>query len=340
MPFRSFDSFESLSRRGRQSDTFSVPLKNDEKGYLDRECPSKPCLFKFKVHGDDWEKRVKKNAFCPCCRHEAAKDQWHTTEQVEHAKREALNHLKGLVHGMLESVARDFNRNQPRGGFLTVSMQVSGRSHRTFTIPAPAAKALTMEITCEQCQSKFAVLGSAFFCPTCGHSSAERVFDDAIEKVRAKVDLLSEIKKPLEAKGHKDQAAVICRSLLESSIMECVSALQRFSEQVYERTQPARSAPFNAFQRIDQSSDLWRAALGEGHENWLTPHELARLKLHYQRRHKLAHAEGIVDVKYVRESGDPTYTVGQRIVVSDDDVLELAGLVAKIAAGLRRLVNR
>ncbi|WP_296645196.1 hypothetical protein, partial [Roseinatronobacter sp.] len=42
-----------LEKLGRMKE-ISVPIKLDSEGYLDKECPSEPCLFLFKIHGDDW----------------------------------------------------------------------------------------------------------------------------------------------------------------------------------------------------------------------------------------------------------------------------------------------
>lgn len=45
-----------------------VPIKADEEGYLDKECPSDNCLFQFKVFEEDWSKKSKEDsAFCPLC---------------------------------------------------------------------------------------------------------------------------------------------------------------------------------------------------------------------------------------------------------------------------------
>lgn len=50
----------------------SVPIDVDEKGYLDRQCPSEDCEFFFKVNEEDWLNIVSDDAvWCPFCRHEA-----------------------------------------------------------------------------------------------------------------------------------------------------------------------------------------------------------------------------------------------------------------------------
>jgi len=65
-----------------------------------------------------------------------------------------------------------------------------------------------------------------------------------------------------------------------------------------------------------------------------------RLKILYQRRHILAHNEGIVDAKYIEKSDDSSYKEGQRIVVSDRDIDDLLNCLEKLGSGLKTACNR
>lgn len=95
--------------------SISVPIETDEKGYIDKQCPSEQCEFLFKVNKEDWSNLFKDEAvWCPMCRHEAPADQWFTIEQAEHAKSEAMTVVKGEINKALRSGAQKFNRTQPR----------------------------------------------------------------------------------------------------------------------------------------------------------------------------------------------------------------------------------
>jgi ribosomal protein L44E len=147
----------------------SVPIESDEKGYIDKQCPSEECEFIFKVNEEDWANIFKDEAvWCPLCRHEAPADQWFTIEQVKHAKGEALAVIQGKIHNALRSGAQKFNRRQPKNSFIPMSMKVERGIKRTHTIPAKAAEAMQLEITCEECNSRFAVILAA-------HISVQRV---------------------------------------------------------------------------------------------------------------------------------------------------------------------
>lgn len=318
--------------KGLDGRSVSVPIDADDKGYLDKQCPSEGCEFMFKVHQQDWRNLFSDEAvWCPMCRHEAPADQWFTTEQAEHVKREALTAIKGEINRAMRADAKNFNRRQPQNGFLSMSMSVSGGYHRTLVLPAKAAAAMQLEIECERCSARFAVIGSAYFCPCCGFNSVLRTFRDSLRKIRAKKDGEETVRAALSETIGGDDAELTCRSLRETCLTDGVTAFQRYCEGLYE---PYGSPPFNAFQRIFDGSQLWLVAVGAGYEEWLSADELKALKILYQKRHLLAHQEGIVDDRYIRNSGDQTYRPGQRVVISKDDVDDLLKLLEKLAAGI------
>ncbi len=327
------DLIKELGRIDGQS--VSVPIECDENGYIDRQCPSEECEFLFKVNEEDWDEIFKDEAvWCPLCRHEAPADQWFTINQIEHAESEALAIIQGKIHNSLRSGAQKFNRNQPRNSFISMSMKVNGVIKRTHTIPAEAAEVMQLEITCEECNSRFAVIGSAFFCPACGHNSVVRTFFDSLRKIKAKRDSIEVVRKALIESTGKDEAELTCRSIRETCISDGVVAFQKYCEGRYS---VHGKAPFNAFQRLDQGSDIWKEATKKGYDSWLNNEELDRLKILYQRRHILAHNEGIVDSQYIKKSEDSSYIEGQRIVVSDKDIGDLLNCLEKLGEGLKDL---
>lgn len=67
--------------------------------------------------------------------------------------------------------------------------------------------------------------------------------------------------------------------------------------------------------------------------------ELRTIEVMVQRRHKIGHAQAIVDQRYVEKSGDRAYEVGQRLVVTRAQVVRLAAAVEKLADGLSQSVE-
>ena len=50
---------------------------------------------------------------------------------------------------------------------FTMKMKVE-RGFREIVLPASAAEPMRLKLTCEECSCRFAVIGSAFFCPSHG----------------------------------------------------------------------------------------------------------------------------------------------------------------------------
>lgn len=315
--------------------SISIDIETDEKGYIDKQCPVEECEFLFKVYGDDWTNICKDEAiWCPQCRHEAPSDQWFTLEQVEHSKKEAEAVLKGTIHNAMISDARKFNRKQPKGGFVTMSLKVSGGHQRTHTLPAKAAEEMQLEIQCNECSTRFSVVGSAFFCPACGHNSVERMFRDSLRKIQSKKDNLSLVRSSLSESVGKDDAEITCRSIMESCLSDGVVAFQKYAESCYSKY---GDPPFNAFQRLEQGSKLWEDATGKKYSDWLSAEELQKLNISFQKRHLLAHNEGIVDSKYLERSGDVSYKDGQRIVITENDIESMVCSISKLAEGIAKI---
>ena len=174
---------------------------------------------------------------------------------------------------MLVSGAQKFNRKQSKGGFISISMKVHGGPQRTYAIPAPAAESMQLEIRCEECNSRFAVIGSAFFCPACGHNSVRRTFSDSPRKIRAKKESIEIVRQALAEAGRKDDAELTCRSLIESCIQDGVVAFQKYCDGLYKPFAAQKKQAFNVFQRLRQASELWESAIKKGYADWLSQME-------------------------------------------------------------------
>ncbi len=330
------DLIKEIEQLNQQS--VSVPIESDEKGYTDKQCPSEACEFIFKVNEEDWINIFQdESVWCPLCRHEAKADQWFTIEQIEDAKAEALTVIKGKINNALHSGAKKFNSKQSKNSFISMSMKVPGGLKRTHIIPIKAAEEMQLEIKCEKCNSRFAVIGSAYFCPACGHNSVINTFFDSLRKIKAKQNNIEIVREALNESSGKDEAELVCRSMLETCISDGVVAFQKYCEGLYE---PLGKIPFNAFQRLEQGNELWMKAINIGYSNWLSKKENDSLKIIYQKRHILSHNEGIVDVKYIQKSGDNTYKEGQRIVVSNNDIESLLNCLDKLGNGLNQSMNK
>lgn len=327
---------KELKKLERTSITFTVEM--DEDGYYDKECPNEDCLFQFKVHAEDWKNICNDDSIhCPLCGHKAPSSSWWTQEQIDSGKKQSLNVVSASINKGLVAGARKFN-STPQRGLVQVSMKVSGNGPTFYSVmPIRAHEEMRLKISCEECSTRFAVIGSAYFCPSCGHNSVNRIFENSLKKVEVKLNNLETVRIALIEAVDKDTAEITCRSMIETGINDCVVAFQKIMESLYLKLPNAQKPPFNAFQRIEDGSSLWKKTCNKGYEDWISPKEFSELNILFNKRHLLAHTEGFVDHRYLDKSGDSSYSVGQRIVIKEGDVRKFVSIIKKIVSKARQI---
>ena len=315
----------------------SVPsaAEPDAEGYIDRQCPAEACEFVFKVDGEDWRDIVRDEAvWCPFCGCEQPADQWWTHEQVEAIKKAALGQVAEMINGALRRDAARWNRRQRKRSFISMTMRVDAKP-RTVTLPAAASKPMRLKIDCSECGCRFAVIGSAFFCPACGHNSSDRMFRQSLATIAATLNHLGPITAGIT---DQDAAETMRRLLVEDSLQRIVTAFQRYAEALYARHPNPPKARRNIFQNLADGSALWDAAFGSPYSKYLGPSQLELVQRYFQQRHLLAHCEGLVDSDYVAKTGDNSFRPGQRLVVREASVREFLTLVELLSDGLAQAV--
>jgi uncharacterized Zn finger protein (UPF0148 family) len=326
--------FEETIRALRAIDgkhTVSIPIGDDEEGYFDRECPREDCLFQFKVLTEDWKAVVRdEEVFCPNCGHSADSSKWWTAEQIAHAKKAAAAQIRSRISGALRRDATRFNARQRPGGFLSMSMKVDSKP-QSLLLPPAAVAPMRLKIACSACSCRYAVVGSAYFCPACGHNAADQQFLLTIEGIRQAMASLDTVRAAIPDADIAEQTA---RLLVEHGIISLVTSFQRCAEALYAALPSVESVRRNAFQNLDEGDRIWKAATGHSYSDHLEEDELGSLRIIFQQRHLLAHTQGMVDADYVTKSGDQRYSVGQRLVIRSPDTLGAAIIVEKLGRGL------
>lgn len=304
--------------------TIEVPyyFQEDSNGFLDRECHN--CGYLFKISSGAWD-TLNTTQFCPLCKSQGAKEAFFTEEQGLKRKeqfdlgiREALGNE---VTAELEGLYSRKNIQNP--------YQIEGFPFPNDLVPEKVRELSQIEINCDNCLINYAIYGSAYFCPNCGHHSYEKIFNNSIIKIKAKLNHAELLTSGDQSTN--DTNIVIARSLIETSLNDCVIAFQFNIEEVFKSRFPSVSIPFNLFQRIDEGNQFWKQHQATGYVDILTNTELGKLRLYFQKRHLLSHTDGIVNSKYIAKAGDTSYAVGQRIVVKKNEVEDCLSLVEKIS---------
>ncbi len=232
---------------------FSIELELDDKGCLDRLCPSAACRAPFKVRFEDWRNIVRDEVvYCPLCRHDDPASDWNTPEQSEQIKGAALAHVQRRLGRALGNDSRRFNARQPRGGLIKMSM--SYRPGRTsVAVPATATDVMTQEFDCPECHCRYSSVGAAFFCPSCGHNSVLETFKNSVETVRKTMDALPGIREAIAEETGENVAEDSIRHITENGLVKLVSSLQRYAEALF--SLPAERSPIRGSQELVPEPD-------------------------------------------------------------------------------------
>lgn len=317
-------------------DKIPITLMSDNKGYFDRECPNSNCLYVFKIHMKDWENKISDDeVHCPMCGHVDTSDKWWTQEQLDGMQEILSSYALNMIQNELDKSFKKLANSTKNNKHIQIKYK-PGRKISFINNPIGQREEWATDITCEKCQTRYSVIGSAYFCPCCGYNSAVSVFNKSMESIKKMVNSLSEMKSMLIDIHDIDTAETMCRSLLEGSIGDIVSAFQKFASCLYDEI-TGKTSRVNDFQMVDKGSQLFMEATGKGYETWLTSNEIQDMKVLFQKRHLLEHNSGLVDQKYIDKSNDLTYSIGQRIVVKITDSERLIEIVNKLSTGLLTL---
>lgn len=310
-----------------------ITLQSDKKGYFDRECPNENCLYTFKINMKDWEEKVSdEEVHCPMCGHIDTSEKWWTQKQLEEMENRATDYAVALISEKLDEAFGSLARSTRQNKFVKITYK-PGRRITFENNPIGQSEEWETDITCEECGTRYSVIGSAYFCPCCGHNSAVSAFDESMDSVEKMLASLPEMKQMLTVSYGRDKAETMCRGLLESSIGDIVSAFQKFAACHYDKL-TGKTSRINDFQIVEKGSQLFKDIIGKGYEEWLSEKELHEMNMLFQRRHLIEHNNGMVDQRYIDKSGDSSYAVGQRLVVKKSDALTLLAIIKKLGTGL------
>ena len=310
-----------------------ITVLSDEKGYFDRECPNENCQYTFKVCMEDWKEKVSdEEVHCPMCGHIDTADKWWTQDQLDSMEEIVASYAMSMISEKLDEAFGGLARSTRHNKFVKITYK-PGRRITFQNNPIGQSEEWEIDITCENCGTRYSVIGSAYFCPCCGHNSAVSAFEESMDSGEKMLASLSEMKQMLTTSYGRDKAETMCRGLLESSIGDIVSAFQKFASCHYDKL-TGKTSRVNDFQIVDKGSQLFKDATGKGYDEWLSVDELKDMNLLFQRRHLIEHNNGMVDQKYIDKSGDNSYAVGQRLVVKGSDPLTLLAIIKKLGKGL------
>jgi hypothetical protein len=200
--------------------------------------------------------------------------------------------------------------------------------------PFESKEAWRQKIECEECKTKYSVIGVAFFCPFCGHNSVDKSFVDSIHKIQLKASFNIDKTKVISSGLTDDDIEQLKRSLTESCLTDCVTAFEDYCK-FYFKKKSGKNPKRNVFQRIKDGSDQWENLISKGYEDWISMKDMELITKLFQQRHLFVHSNGIVDLDYIDRSGDKNYELGQRIVVKTTEIQKFTEILIALANAIK-----
>ena len=317
-------------------ENITISFEPDEKGYFDRECPNEECQFLFKINMDDWKNKVSDDiVYCPFCGHTAPSDQWWTQQQLDEMNKRASAYVMSLIGSEIDNMFNSLAHTTIGNKYIKITYKPGKRI--TFeNNPIGQSAEWKQDILCPKCETRYSVVGSAFFCPCCGRDNTEDMFENSLNCTLKKIESLPELEQLFIKTYGDDMARNMCLSMIESTLGDVVAAFQAFAKLRYQQLSKEH-VHANDFQIIEKGSSLFKSAIGKGYDTWLSDSDLRFLNLMFQRRHVFEHQAGLVDEKYLQKSGDTSYYKGQRVVIRGEDIGRIVDLLLKLASGLRSI---
>lgn len=311
-----------------------IQIQSDEKGFYDRECPNEECLFLFKVDLEQWGEKISgRNMHCPRCGCEAFHDQWFTQEQIEVIQNNALSYAMGYVQDALGAAFKSAERKTRHNKYVKITYKPGPRPVY-INLPMTQSEEWATEIVCDDCGMRFSVIGNAYFCPCCGKDLITNAIHDSLASYRKRIEGMEGLRGYFEESCSAEDAERQVASLREDTLGALVGTFESFAKNRF--VELGGTAPKgNVFQRISDGSAQYEKLTGEGYQEFIGDDGVRDMTLLVNRRHLLTHGNGIVDERYLSKTGDTSYTVGQRIVVKDHDLLRLLEIIEKLVDGLR-----
>lgn len=217
----------------------------------------------------------------------------------------------------LSGLARNFNRQQPRGGLFSISMEV--RRPRNSK-PLAIREDLLRAMRCDVCQREYGVYAIGLFCPDCGAPNLALHFHRETELVRQQIALAGqqgaqsepELAYRLMGNAHEDVLTAF-----EATLKAAYTYLVRKHLPDQAEKLCTKKAIGNVFQNLERTKERF-ASINRNPFEALSFEDTTFLVLNIQKRHVIGHNLGIADEHYTdltqgEQPGETVTLLGEEI---------------------------
>ena len=217
---------------------------------------------------------------------------------IEAIKRQIGHDAVADVSDWFGDLARNFNRQQPRGGLISMTLE-----HKPGHAARPVAirEDLLRDLACDVCQRSYGVYAIALFCPDCGAPNLALHFRREVTLVHEQLAVAA----VQDRGGHSELAYRLLGNAHEDVLTAFETTLKAVYRHLARQRVPDRATELcskkaigTAFQNIKKGGkkftemdiDLYAV---------LSDEESHRMAINIEKRHVIGHNLGVADEQYV-----------------------------------------
>ena len=324
-----------------------VPLPHSPSGKVYRWCPNVDCTPRLFLLGDaqipekldiSQLKRTPgtQGTTCPYCGMDADDDEFNYLGDIKAIQKYIEWAASRDVNDYFVKMAKDFNRSQPRGGLISIKMEIKPDYSQE---PRAWREDLIRNLACNICGRKYGVYAIALFCPDCGGKNLHVHFEREIELILQQIDLAEQV-----AETNNSELSYRILGNAHEDVVTVFETYQKvfyryMIKKIFPKDQSEKmidkGAIGNRFQNLDKAKDLYKK-LSLDPFSVLTLEELDLMKLNIEKRHVIGHNLSLADEAYADTMSREK--PGTTVEILAEEISEFAETVKKIIMELEQLM--
>jgi hypothetical protein len=325
----------------------NIPLPKSPSGKVYRWCPNEGCSPRLFLLGDVQRpenldltllRRTPgtRGTTCPYCGIDADDDEFNYDGDITVIQKYMEWAASRDISDYFETMARDFNRSQRKGGLISLKMDF--KPNRT---PEPRAwrEDLIRNLACDICGREYGVYAIALFCPDCGCKNLHVHFEREIELILQQIDLAEQ----MAENGNEE----LSYRILGNAHEDVVTAFETYQKIFYKhlvkksysveeaKKMTSKRAIGNRFQNVVKARDIYKIFSIDPFIV-LTSEELELMRLNIEKRHIIGHNLSMADEAY-SDTGNREKT-GTTVRILANEISEFAKTAKKIIMELEQLM--
>lgn len=318
---------------------YSVDLRADKDGMLGRACLDDDCKKYFKVDMNNLSSHQQPKICCPYCGANGNIQSFSTQDQINYAASVVMRNVLGKFGNELKKL-----EVRPDPGAL-ISFGISVELGQLPPLKHYLEHEIKKVIKCSRCTNSFAVYGISYFCPFCGPRDYLDVFLENIELTKKKIkieELLGAGKDILQNEG-------LITNMIENALEDCITIFETYCKNVYLIHRLAQVPKLNekqlrnsigtSFQNIERANSLFKSEFGFEMIGSISKEDLKKVSKSFCKRHVLIHNSGIIDYRYIEQTGDDMNLLGRRVIVNSGEVKTLLDILSIMILDLDKKIR-